>query len=416
MDIKDIEIEIKDFLLRQNINNQYIETVNSAHLYSIYYKILNTVKTRKLLSLQNDISFLIGVKKVKIEISDNANTICIRVPKTERDMVYFKDIVEQQCYKENNAELKVVLGQNTDGEIIIKDLVDMTHLLIAGQTGSGKSVFLNTVIASIINNKNTDFIMVDTKKVELSIYHNLNSLLFPVCTNCEQTIVALNWVVTEMTKRYSLFERSGVRNIKEYNELHKKKMNRIVIIVDELADLMMTSTKEVEGLICRIAQLSRASGIHLVIATQRPSHEILTGLLKANLPTRIAFAVNTKVNSRVILDRNGAEELLGKGDMLFLNGNGDIERLQSTFITTEEVIELVENANKKLKKRIKKQDVLLESVIKYITRKRNKTITTTELQEVFKIGEMQASNIINDLEKMKYVGKYTLFSPRKILI
>lgn len=416
MDIKDIEIEIKDFLLRQNINNQYIETVNSAHLYSIYYKILNTVKTRKLLSLQNDISFLIGVKKVKIEISDNANTICIRVPKTERDMVYFKDIVEQQCYKENNAELKVVLGQNTDGEIIIKDLVDMTHLLIAGQTGSGKSVFLNTVIASIINNKNTDFIMVDTKKVELSIYHNLNSLLFPVCTNCEQTIVALNWVVTEMTKRYSLFEKNGVRNIKEYNELHKKKMNRIVIIVDELADLMMTSTKEVEGLICRIAQLSRASGIHLVIATQRPSHEILTGLLKANLPTRIAFAVNTKVNSRVILDRNGAEELLGKGDMLFLNGNGDIERLQSTFITTEEVIELVENANKKLKKRIKKQDVLLESVIKYITRKRNKTITTTELQEVFKIGEMQASNIINDLEKMKYVGKYTLFSPRKILI
>ena len=416
MDIKDIEIEIKDFLLRQNINNQYIKTVNSAHLYSIYYKILNTVKTRKLLSLQNDISFLIGVKKVKIEISDSANTICIRVPKTERGIVYFKDIVEQQCYKENNAELKVVLGQNTDGEIIIKDLVDMTHLLIAGQTGSGKSVFLNTVIASIINNKNTDFIMVDTKKVELSIYHNLNSLLFPVCTNCEQTIVALNWVVTEMTKRYSLFEKNGVRNIKEYNELHKKKMNRIVIIVDELADLMMTSTKEVEGLICRIAQLSRASGIHLVIATQRPSHEILTGLLKANLPTRIAFAVNTKVNSRVILDRNGAEELLGKGDMLFLNGNGDIERLQSTFITTEEVIELVENANKELKKRVKKQDVLLESVIKYITRKRNKTITTTELQEVFKIGEMQASNIINDLEKMKYVGKYTLFSPRKILI
>lgn len=416
MDIKDIEIEIKDFLLRQNINNQYTKTVNSAHLYSIYYKILNTVKTRKLLSLQNDISFLIGVKKVKIEISDNANTICIRVPKAERDTAYFKDIVEQQCYKENNAELKVVLGQNTDGEIIIKDLVDMTHLLIAGQTGSGKSVFLNTVIASIINNKNTDFIMVDTKKVELSVYHNLNSLLFPVCTNCEQTIVALNWVVTEMTKRYSLFEKNGVRNIKEYNELHKKKMNRIVIIVDELADLMMTSTKEVEGLICRIAQLSRASGIHLVIATQRPSHEILTGLLKANLPTRIAFAVNTKVNSRVILDRNGAEELLGKGDMLFLNGNGDIERLQSTFITTEEVIELVENANKKLKKRIKKQDVLLESVIKYITRKKNKTITTTELQEVFKIGEMQASNIINDLEKMKYVGKYTLFSPRKILI
>lgn len=416
MDIKDIEIEIKDFLLRQNINNQYIKTVNSAHLYSIYYKILNTVKTRKLLSLQNDISFLIGVKKVKIEISDNANTICIRVPKAERDTAYFKDIVEQQCYKENNAELKVVLGQNTDGEIIIKDLVDMTHLLIAGQTGSGKSVFLNTVIASIINNKNTDFIMVDTKKVELSVYHNLNSLLFPVCTNCEQTIVALNWVVTEMTKRYSLFEKNGVRNIKEYNELHKKKMNRIVIIVDELADLMMTSTREVEGLICRIAQLSRASGIHLVIATQRPSHEILTGLLKANLPTRIAFAVNTKVNSRVILDRNGAEELLGKGDMLFLNGNGDIERLQSTFITTEEVIELVENANKKLKKRIKKQDVLLESVIKYITRKKNKTITTTELQEVFKIGEMQASNIINDLEKMKYVGKYTLFSPRKILI
>ena len=410
--------EISDFLIRQNINNKYIETVSSVHLYSVYFKILNTVKTRKLLSLSNDISFLIGVKKVEIQITESANTICIAIPKENRETIDFEKVIQSKEFKEYNGELKFVLGQNITGEIVIEDLVKMTHLLIAGQTGSGKSVFLNSLISSIATNKNVDFIMVDTKKVELSMYQNLNSLLFPVCTNGEQTVVALNWVVNEMTKRYSLFEKKQVRNIEEYNKITKtKKMNRIVIVIDELADLMMTSAKIVEALICRIAQLSRASGIHLVIATQRPSCEVLTGLIKANLPTRIAFAVNSKINSRVILDKNGAEQLLGKGDMLYLSAdNTELERLQGVYISTQKVTEIVEKANTKLSKRVKKQDVLLEGVVEYIKKKKTKTITNAELEETFKISELQASQILMKLEKMKYVGEYNLFKPRTILI
>ena len=418
MDLETTIKDISDFLIRQKINNKHVKTIQSAHLDSVYYKILNTVKTRKILSLASDISFLIGVKKVEIKITDIANTICIAIPRAEKKILEFSKIIKSKQYKENKGDLKFILGENTDGDIIVKDLKDMTHLLIAGQTGSGKSVFLNSLISSLMQTKNVNFIMVDTKKVELSPYQDLNSLLFPLCTDGEQTISALSWVVNEMTKRYDIFKDKGVRNLDEYNNIPKiKKMKRIVVIIDELADLMMTSGKIVETLICRIAQLSRASGIHLVIATQRPSCDVLTGLIKANLPTRIAFSVSSKINSRVILDRCGAEQLLGQGDMVFLSAdNQDLLRLQGVYISNNEIIDYVKKANEKNKVVVKKQDILIESIIDYLTNKKDKNITDAELEEVFKITETQASDIMNKLERQNIVGEYNLFSPRAIFI
>ena len=358
--------EINLFLLRNNINNEYIKTDNSAYLYTLHFYILNTVRTKKLLKMEDEISFLLGIEKIRIKLSNEANTITIEIPKKKRDIVKFSQCIETDNFKNVKGELPFILGENLSGEIVIKDLVDMTHLLIAGQTGSGKSVFLNTLIACLITNKNCNFIMVDTKKVELSAYNKINSLLFPICNDIEQTNTALTWVINEMEKRYNDLEKARCKDIKEYNKKHKNKMKRIIIIIDEFADLMLKSSKKVETLICRIAQLSRACGIHLVIATQRPSREVLTGLIKVNLPTRIAFSVNSKVNSRIILDENGAEQLLGKGDMLFLQAGKEKERIQSAYITSAEIKKSITLANRQTKKIVKKQDILLESTLKYL--------------------------------------------------
>ncbi len=411
--------KINEFLIRNDINNKHIKTVESVHLYSVYFLVLNTVRPRRLVNLNRDISFLLGIDKCEVQIADKqANTICISIPKTERETLYFENYINDKGFKNFNGELKFILGQDTKGNIVYKDLVEMTHLLIAGQTGSGKSVFLNSLICSLLENKNTQFIMIDTKKVELSLYENLNSLLFPLCTTGEQAVSALSWAINEMNKRYDLLQKKSVRNIIEYNNIPKiKKMKRIVIIIDELADLMLQSSKDIENLICRIAQLSRACGIHLIIATQRPSHEVLTGLIKANLPTKIAFSVSSKINSRVILDKNGAEQLLGKGDMLFMSAsNQDLERLQGTFIPTENVNKYVIKANKKIKKVAKQQDILLDTIVVYLKQKKIKFITGAEIEQVFKITEKESTDIMDKLEKLKYIGKYNVCFPREILI
>lgn len=417
MKIDEIIETIKMFLLRNNINSRHIKTDNSAYLYTLHFLILNTVKTKKLLKLEDEISFLLGIPKVRVRIADKEeNTIIIEIPKTKRETVKLKNCVENEAYMKAKGELPFVLGQNLTGDIIVKDLTEMTHLLIAGQTGSGKSVFLNTIINCLMQKKNVDFIMVDTKKVELSLYSGLNSLLFPVCTDTEKTITALTWAVNEMNSRYDKFEEKNVKDIKEFNKKSKKKMNRIVIIIDELADLMMQSGKEIETSICRIAQLSRACGIHLIIATQRPSHEVLTGLIKVNLPTRIAFAVNSKVNSRVILDEAGAEQLLGKGDMLYLQAGKDKERIQSAYISDAEIKRNIKEINKNTEKKVKKQDILLENVMKYLKLKKKDYITSMEIQETFKITELQASDVMQKLEKAGIVGKYQVFAPRQVFL
>ena len=417
MKIREIINEINKFFLENKIHSKHIKTDNSAYLYTLHFLIRNTVRPKKLLKLEQDISFLLGIEKVRVTISNlRDNTLAIEIPKEKRGIVQFKKAIEDEKFVNNKGELKFILGENLKGEYVVKDLTDMTHLLIAGQTGSGKSVFLNTIINCLIQNKNVDFIMVDTKKVELSLYSNLHSLLFPVCDDVEKTLTALTWVVNEMNKRYEKFEKIGAKDLKEYNKKNKENMHRIVIIIDELADLMMQSSKDVETLICRIAQLSRACGIHLIIATQRPSREVLTGLIKVNLPTRVAFSVNSKINSRIILDENGAEQLLGKGDMLYLQAGKEKERIQSSYISTKEIEQNIENANKQIKKIVKKQDILLENVMKYLKLKKKHSINGTELQEVFKITEKQASDLMNKLEKQKIVGKFRVFAPREVYL
>lgn len=417
MNIKKTITEIDKFFLENKINVKHIKTDRSAYLYTLHFLVKNTVRPKKLLKLEQDISFLLGVEKVRITISDlRDNTLAIEIPKEKRGIVKFNDILGSKEFIENKGELKFALGENLKGEFVVKDLTEMTHLLIAGQTGSGKSVFLNTIINCLIQNKECDFIMVDTKKVELSSYSNLNSLLFPVCEDTEKTITALTWVVNEMEKRYKNFEKVGVKDLKEYIKKTKKNMHRIVIIIDELADLMMQSGKEMETLICRIAQLSRACGIHLIIATQRPSREVLTGLIKVNLPTRVAFSVNSKINSRIILDENGAEQLLGKGDMLYLQAGKEKERIQSAYISSKEIEENIKNANRHIKKIVKKQDILLENVMKYLKLKRKHSINSGELVETFKISEKQASDLMNKLEKQHIVGKFRVFAPREVFL
>lgn len=417
MKIRETINEINKFFLENKINSKHIKTDSSAYLYTLHFLIKNTVRPKKLLKLEQDISFLLGIEKIRVTISNlRDNTLAIEIPKEKRGIVKLNKATESEEFRNNKGELKFVLGENLKGEYIVKDLTEMTHLLIAGQTGSGKSVFLNTIINCLIQNKNCDFIMVDTKRVELSLYSNLHSLLFPVCDDVEKTLTALTWVVNEMNKRYETFEELGVKDLKEYNKKTKENMHRIVIIIDELADLMMQSSKEMETLICRIAQLSRACGIHLIIATQRPSREVLTGLIKVNLPTRVAFSVNSKINSRIILDENGAEQLLGKGDMLYLQAGKEKERIQSAYISTKEIEENIKNANKHIKRIVKKQDILLESVLKYLKLNKKNAINGTELQEVFKISEKQASDLINKLEKLKVVGKFRVFAPRQVFL
>ena len=223
MNIKKTIAEIDKFFLENKINVKHIKTDKSAYLYTLHFLVKNTVRPKKLLKLEQDISFLLGVEKVRITISDlRDNTLAIEIPKEKRGIVKFNDILGSKAFIEKKGELKFALGENLKGEFVVKDLTEMTHLLIAGQTGSGKSVFLNTIINCLIQNKECDFIMVDTKKVELSSYSNLNSLLFPVCEDTEKTITALTWVVNEMEKRYKNFEKVGVKDLKEYIKKTKK--------------------------------------------------------------------------------------------------------------------------------------------------------------------------------------------------
>ena len=271
-------------------------------------------------------------------------------------MVSFRELVESEEFQNHPSKISFCVGKDIGGKVSVADIEKMPHLLIAGATGSGKSVCINTIIMSILykaDPKDVKLLMVDPKVVELSVYNGIPHLLIPVVTDPKKAAGALNWAVAEMTDRYNKFAEAHVRNLKGYNakidslpdvegEPKPEKMPQIVIIVDELADLMMVASNDVEGAICRLAQLARAAGIHLIIATQRPSVNVITGLIKANMPSRIAFAVTSGIDSRTILDMNGAEKLLGKGDMLFYpQGIPKPVRVQGAFVSDKEVSDVV---------------------------------------------------------------------------
>lgn len=310
------------------------------------------VRVSKIANLADDIALNLAAESIRIEAPiPGKQAVGIEIPNKEKEMVHLRDIIDTEKFKNDKSKLAFALGKNVAGEEVVTDIAKMPHVLIAGSTGSGKSVCINTLIASIIYKakpSEVKLVMVDPKVVELSVYNGIPHLLIPVVTDPKKAAGALAWAVQEMVNRYSLFASKGVRDIKGYNEELEKenggeKLPQIVIIIDELADLMMVAPNDVEDAICRLAQMARAAGMHLVIATQRPSVDVITGIIKANIPSRIAFAVSSGVDSRTILDSVGAENLLGKGDMLFAPvGISKPVRVQGAFISDKEVEKLVE--------------------------------------------------------------------------
>ena len=420
------------------------------------------VKVSKILNLADDIQLNLAAADIRIEAPiPGKSAVGIEVPNKESTAVYFRELMESSEFKNTESKIAFAAGRDIGGQIIISDIAKMPHVLIAGATGSGKSVCINTIIMSILYHANPDdvkFIMIDPKVVELSVYNGIPHLLIPVVTDPKKAAGALQWAVNEMTDRYNKFAEAQVRDMKGYNslihdgnitikqngvdvEVAAKKMPQIVVIVDELADLMMVASSDVEASICRLAQLARAAGIHLVIATQRPSVNVITGLIKANMPSRIAFAVSSQVDSRTILDIGGAEKLLGKGDMLYFpQGFPKPLRVQGAFVSDDEVKKVVDFLKKNNEASYDEEvqssitsvetsgtaipggapafdddrDQYFEAAGRLILEKEKGSIGM--LQRNFKIGFNRAARIMDQLEDAGIVGPEEGTKPRRILV
>jgi S-DNA-T family DNA segregation ATPase FtsK/SpoIIIE len=307
------------------------------------------IRVNKVVALNNDLALALSAAPIRIEAPVPGRPLVgIEVPNSEKTMVSLRSVIESDIFQKSKKPLRVALGKGVSGQAVIFSLVDTPHLLIAGATGSGKSVCINAIVSTLLITHAPEqlrFLMIDPKMVELTSFNGIPHLIAPVVTDFEQVVGALAWVTREMERRYKLFAAAGARSIGSYN--HKvgasgERLPYLVIVIDELADLMMVAADEVERHICRIAQMARATGIHLVIATQRPSVDVVTGLIKANFPTRIAFAVTSQIDSRVILDTPGAEKLLGKGDMLYMaSDSAKLLRLQGCFVSDTEIQNIV---------------------------------------------------------------------------
>ncbi len=409
------------------------------------------VKVSKITNLADDIKLNLAAADIRIEAPiPGKAAVGIEVPNKENSAVMFRELIEGKEFKEHKSNLAFAVGKDIGGQIVVTDIAKMPHLLIAGATGSGKSVCINTLIMSILYKAHPDdvkLIMVDPKVVELSVYNGIPHLLIPVVTDPKKASAALNWAVMEMTDRYNRFAELGVRDIKGYNSKVEKvkdyedekfqKMPQIVIIVDELVDLMMVAPGEVEDAICRLAQMARAAGIHLIIATQRPSVNVITGLIKANVPSRIAFSVSSAIDSRTIIDGSGAEKLLGKGDMLFFpSGYPKPVRIQGAFVSDKEVSDVVEflssqrstpSYNEEITNKITstpssegtaapandRDDYFVEAG-KFIIEKDKASIGM--LQRVYKIGFNRAARIMDQLYEAGVVGPEEGTKPRKVIM
>jgi S-DNA-T family DNA segregation ATPase FtsK/SpoIIIE len=407
------------------------------------------VRVSKIANLADDIALNLAAETIRIEAPiPGKQAVGIEVPNKEKEAVHLREVLESEEFQNNKSKLTVALGKDVAGNIQLADIAKMPHVLIAGSTGSGKSVCINTIISSIIYNakpSEVKMVMVDPKVVELSVYNGIPHLLIPVVTDPKKAAGALAWAVQEMDNRYNLFAAKGVRDIKGYNKAIEKEegqgtLPQIVIIVDELADLMMVAAKDVEEAICRLAQKARAAGMHLVIATQRPSVDVITGLIKANVPSRIAFAVSSQVDSRTILDSVGAEKLLGKGDMLFFpTGFPKPVRVQGAFVSDEEVekivgfvkkngtanysediLETIENSNKTEKELAQEQaeddetDPFLMDAIEAVIEQG--TASTSFIQRRFKVGYARAGRIIDQMEERGIISGYQGSKPREVLM
>ena len=407
------------------------------------------VRVSKIANLADDIALNLAAETIRIEAPiPGKQAVGIEVPNTENEVVHLRDIIDTPEFQNHKSKLAFALGKDVAGKEIVTDIAKMPHVMIAGATGSGKSVCINTLISSIIYKakpSEVKMVMIDPKVVELSVYNGIPHLLIPVVTDPKKAAGALAWAVQEMENRYATFAAKGVRDLKGYNEAVEKKdgigkLPHIVIIIDELADLMMVAKNDVEDAICRLAQKARAAGMHLVIATQRPSVDVITGLIKANIPSRIAFAVSSQVDSRTILDMVGAEKLLGKGDMLFYPaGAPKPTRIQGAFVSdgevekivdflkangevkyNEDIIESIENANNSEKDLEAEQaedddaDPLLMDAIDVVVETRQ--ASTSFIQRRFKVGYARAGRIIDQMEERGIISGYQGSKPREVLV
>ncbi|MDY0234480.1 MAG: DNA translocase FtsK 4TM domain-containing protein [Gudongella sp.] len=396
------------------------------------------IKLSRIVSLQDNISLSLASPDIRIEAPiPGKAAVGIEVPNKIKDMVLFKELITSKEYNDIKSDIPLALGKDISGKVLVSSIDKMPHLLIAGATGSGKSVCINTIIMSLIYKSSPEdvkLLLIDPKVVELSVYNGIPHLLIPVVTDAKRSAFALNWAVSEMEKRYKLFAKNNVRDIQSYNDKIDKKddnIPKIVIIIDELADLMMVAAQEIEDYICRLAQMARAAGMYLIVATQRPSVDVITGTIKANIPSRISFAVSSQIDSRTILDMAGAEKLLGQGDMLYYPSSySKPVRLQGAFISNqevekvvaflqeqnssqydEEIIEVVQNSKHV---NTNEADEFLPEAVKLVVAEGVASISL--LQRRLRIGYARAARLIDEMEVRGIVGGFEGSKPRKVLI
>ena len=394
------------------------------------------VKVSKIINLSDDLARNTSSESARIATIPGSNTVGIELPNQSRENVYLSEILNSPNFKKKDIRLPIALGKNISGLPIIGDLASMPHLLIAGTTGSGKSVCINTIILSLLYRHSPDkckFILIDPKMLELSTYEGIPHLLCPVITEAKKAASVLGWVVKEMESRYRLMTKEGVRNIDSYNTKHKLPMPYIVVVVDEMSDLMLVAGKEIENYIQKLSQMARAAGIHIIMATQRPSVDVITGTIKANFPTRISFQVTSKIDSRTILGEQGAEQLLGKGDMLYMSSANRIIRIHAPFVSDDE-IEKINNFlssqaepdyvdeilnfadEKEINEGSKNQndkDELYQSALEII--KTEGKASTSFLQRKLQIGYNRAARIIDMMEDEGIVSKANHVGKRDVL-
>tara|TARA_Y100001970_G_scaffold215154_1_gene263134 strand:- start:2916 stop:4970 length:2055 start_codon:yes stop_codon:yes gene_type:complete len=412
-----------------------IKKVSNGPVVSLYeFEPAPGIKVSKIISLSDDIARNTSSISTRVSIIPGRNTVGIEIPNSKRDDVVLSEIIGSDSFQKKEMKLPIALGKSISGSPIVADLTSMPHLLIAGTTGSGKSVCVNTIISSLLykhNPENCKLILIDPKMLELSSYEGIPHLLSPVITDAKKATSALSWTVKEMESRYRLMSSEGVRNIDGYNQKHKLKMPYIVVVVDEMSDLMLISSREIESYVQKLSAMARAAGIHIIMATQRPSVDVITGTIKANFPTRISFQVSSKIDSKTILGEQGAEQLLGKGDMLFMSSankifrihgpyvsEGDLEKINS-FLRSQgnpdyvEEITMVQDSNMADSELNEGQDELYESALKIV--QTEKKASTSFLQRKLQIGYNRAARIIDQMENNGIVSKANHTGKREVL-
>lgn len=436
--VKNQEERLEETLKHFNVSASVVNTTQGPTVTRFEVQPGLGVKVSKIKNLSDDLKLNMAAKDIRIEAPiPGKNTIGIEIPNQEAQMVGLQEIFDTKDFQNSASPLTIGLGLSIEGSPMITDIQKMPHGLIAGATGSGKSVCINTILISMLykaNHEDVKFLLIDPKMVELAPYNGIPHLISPVITDVKAATMALKWAVNEMEGRYDKFVHEGVRDIERYNQKMSKqnrfddKMPFIIIVIDELADLMMISPQDVEDAISRIAQKARACGIHLLLATQRPSVDVITGLIKANIPTRIAFSVSSQVDSRTIMDTSGAEKLLGKGDMLFIgNGSGKSIRLQGAFVSDEEIDRVTDYARsiaqpnyefeqEQLLEQIvtdDQEDDLLKEAVEFVVNQNS--ASTSLLQRHFKIGYNRAARLMDAMENKGIISGQNGSKPRDIL-